>query len=54
VRFARTGDPNGAGLSKWPAFTPERAPTMVFDTRCELLNAPDAKEQAVVAAMYAA
>lgn len=49
VRFARTGNPNGAGLPNWPAFTPERAPTLVFDSRCELLNAPDAKEQAIVA-----
>jgi para-nitrobenzyl esterase len=50
VRFARTGDPNGAGLPDWPIFTPDKMPTMVFDARCELRNAPDAKEQAVVTA----
>jgi para-nitrobenzyl esterase len=49
VQFARTGNPNGAGLPNWPAFTAERAPTMVFDSRCELQNAPDAKEQAIIA-----
>jgi len=48
VRFARTGNPNGAGLPNWPVFSPERLPTMLFDTRCEVLNAPDAKEQAVI------
>lgn len=48
VRFARTGNPNGNGLPSWPAFKPETAPTMIFDDRCEVLNAPDAKEQAVV------
>jgi len=36
------------GLPNWPAFSSERLPTMVFDTRCEVLNAPDAKEQAVI------
>jgi para-nitrobenzyl esterase len=48
VRFARTGNPNGTGLPNWPAFSSERLPTMLFDTRCEVLNAPDAKEQAVI------
>jgi para-nitrobenzyl esterase len=48
VRFARTGDPNGAGLPKWPAFDAEQVPTMVFDNRCVVQNAPDGKEQAVI------
>ena len=49
VRFARTGNPNGAGLPAWPAFTPERVPTMLFDDRCATVDGPDAKEQATVA-----
>jgi len=28
VNFAKTGDPNGAGLPRWPAFTPDAHQTM--------------------------
>jgi para-nitrobenzyl esterase len=49
VRFARTGNPNGAGLPNWPAFDAGRVPTMLFDDRCEVVNSPDAAEQAVIA-----
>jgi para-nitrobenzyl esterase len=48
-RIARTGNPNGGSLPNWPAFTPASGATMIFDNRCEVLNAPDAKEQAVIA-----
>ncbi len=40
IAFARTGDPNHAGLSKWPAFDAESVQTMIFDDRCELKNDP--------------
>jgi para-nitrobenzyl esterase len=30
VRFARTGDPNGGGLPRWPAYGPETRDTLVF------------------------
>jgi para-nitrobenzyl esterase len=49
VRFARTGDPNGPGLPRWPPFAPQTQSTMIFDDRCQVLDAPDAKEQALVA-----
>lgn len=49
VRFARSGDPNGPGLPRWPAFDARQAPTLIFDTHCEALNGPDAEEQAVIA-----
>ena len=49
VRFARTGNPNGAGLPHWPAFNAGQGPTMIFDTRCEAVAGPDAREQAVIA-----
>ena len=49
VRFARTGNPNGAGLPNWPSFNTERLPTMVFDNRCEVQDGPDANEQAAIA-----
>lgn len=38
VSFARTGNPNHAGLPHWPPFTPEKCETMVFDTVCEVRN----------------
>lgn len=49
VRFARTGNPNGAGLPNWPAFNTDRKATMLFDNRCEVQYGPDANEQATIA-----
>jgi para-nitrobenzyl esterase len=48
AQFARTGDPNHAGLQRWPEFNPERMPTMIFDSRCQAQEAPDGKEQAAM------
>ena len=41
ANFARTGNPSQPGLP-WPAFTPERCPTMVFDNDCRMVDDPDA------------
>ena len=41
LAFARTGNPNHKGLPQWPEFTAAQCPTMVFDTTCTLVNAPD-------------
>lgn len=47
INFARKGDPNHPRLPKWPAFSRESKPTMVFDTRCELkTNFDDAQVSA--------
>ena len=43
LSFMRTGDPNCPEIPQWPAYTPEEAPTMVFDVKSEVRNAPDAK-----------
>jgi len=48
AQFARTGNPNHAELETWPAFTPERGSTMIFDFRCRAQDAPDRQEQAAV------
>ncbi len=46
IQFARTGNPHHSGLPRWPAVSAGALPTMIFDTRCEVRNDPDAKERA--------
>ena len=36
INFARTGNPNHAGLPKWPAYSHEKGGTMFFDNKCEV------------------
>ena len=46
VAFARTGDPNHAGLPRWEPFTPATTATMLFDTTCRLqTNGDDALQR---------
>jgi para-nitrobenzyl esterase len=49
IAFARKGDPNHAGLPKWPVFSAEKGPVMIFDNKCEVRNDPDRAERLVVA-----
>ncbi len=49
INFARTGNPNAAGLPVWPKYTPENGATMIFDNVCALKNNPD-KELLEIAA----
>jgi para-nitrobenzyl esterase len=39
--FARKGNPGHDGLPDWPAFTPEKRSTMIFDTPCSIRNDPE-------------
>ncbi len=45
VSFARTGNPNHAGLPAWPAFDAAKRATMVFDTECRTVDDPYGQER---------
>ncbi len=49
INFARKGDPNHRGLPPWPAFTPDKVPTMCFDKTCEVKNNHDRELRKAVA-----
>ena len=44
IHFARTGNPNHAGLPHWPVFNPGERPTMVFDNVCAVEYNADREE----------
>ena len=43
--FARTGNPNSAGLPEWPAFDTSRRATMLLDDECKVINDPNGDER---------
>jgi para-nitrobenzyl esterase len=45
IAFARSGDPNHAGLPKWPAYSTSERATMLFDTVCRVENDPGSVER---------
>jgi para-nitrobenzyl esterase len=47
ARFAHTGNPSQPGLA-WPAFTPDRCPTMVFDNDCRMVDDPDGEARKIL------
>jgi para-nitrobenzyl esterase len=47
ANFARTGNPSQPGLP-WSAFTPDRCPTMVFDSQCQMIDDPDREARTVL------
>jgi para-nitrobenzyl esterase len=45
IAFARTGNPNTAGLGKWPAFDLKSRSTMVFDRDSRVVDDPRGRER---------
>lgn len=43
VRFARTGDPNGAGLPQWPRYDSDTRACLIFDDQPHIESDPDGK-----------
>jgi para-nitrobenzyl esterase len=43
--FARTGDPNHAGLPQWKPFDATERSTMVFDRECRVVHDPYGDER---------
>ena len=51
ARFARSGDPNYAGLPTWPNYEAQSRRTMIFDTPCQVLADPAGDERRAQAAL---
>jgi para-nitrobenzyl esterase len=49
IQFAKTGNPNHPQLPRWPAYSAETVPTMIFDHPSRVEMNPDGTEQRSVA-----
>lgn len=54
VRFAATGDPNGAGLPQWPRYETNRRATMLFDTEVRAADDPNRLARKTMAGLLGA
>jgi para-nitrobenzyl esterase len=52
VNFARTGNPNHAGLPAWKKFEAATKTTMVFDNHCKATDNLDTKQLALMSSLY--
>jgi para-nitrobenzyl esterase len=48
IAFARGGNPNHSGIPRWPEFSAQSVPTMIFDNKVSLVNDPDGGEQRTI------
>jgi para-nitrobenzyl esterase len=53
VAFARSGNPNHAGIPSWTPYEPTAWPTMVFGPQVALLNDPHGEERRAIEAVRA-
>ncbi len=53
VNFARTGDPNGEGLSRWPDFSEDETKVLNFDSEIKLVEDPFLPLYAIIDARQA-
>jgi para-nitrobenzyl esterase len=44
TNFAKTGDPNGAGLPNWPVYNPKKNELLEFKTDGSAIGEPDPKK----------
>lgn len=49
LAFAKTGDPNHAGIPKWPTYDVAKRPVMLFDAPPKLVNDPFREERLFMA-----
>lgn len=49
--FARTGNPNHAGLPHWPAYDASTRATMIFNNECKVVNDPGKDERLAMASL---
>jgi para-nitrobenzyl esterase len=45
IQFARSGDPNNDSIPHWPAYSPTRRTTMIFDNQCRTEDDPYGDER---------
>ncbi|MCC6395098.1 MAG: carboxylesterase family protein [Bryobacterales bacterium] len=48
LRFARNGNPNHSGLPRWPAFSPEKRTTMIFDRTSAVREDPEGEGRRII------
>ena len=53
LAFARSGDPNHAGVPQWPAYTSSNRAMMLFDVTPEVKIDPHGEQRAVLTALAA-
>jgi para-nitrobenzyl esterase len=51
VAFARTGNPNHAGLPNWPPYDTSTRATMIFNDECKVVNDPGKDERLAITSL---